>query len=72
MLSYLHIQSNPLYRIFQLVWIFILMMYGAYAAATKHKNHSSKIIETMIPQQGKKKCANHIVRLEFCSEFSAG
>lgn len=31
-----------------------------------------KIIETMIPQQGKKKSANHIVRLEFCSEFSAG
>lgn len=26
----------------------------------------------MIPQQGKKKSANHIVRLEFCSEFSAG
>lgn len=36
------------------------------------QNHSCKIIETMIPQQGKKKSANHIVRLEFCSEFSAG
>lgn len=36
------------------------------------QNHSPKIIETMIPQQWGKKSANHIVRLEFCSEFSAG
>lgn len=35
---------KPFIQIFQLVWIFIPMMYGAYAAVTKYKNHLIKTI----------------------------
>lgn len=52
------------------------MMYGAYVAVTKYKNHLIKTIPVNYRNSdsatGEKKSANHIVRLEFYSEFSAG